>query len=374
MNSPGKPASNRPAEKTPFTGILLSWYRRHGRHLPWRETKDPYRVWVSEIMLQQTTVKAVIPYYDRWMKLFPDMNTLSHAPLQTVLKAWEGLGYYQRARNMKEAAEIFVERYGSRIPPSYETLIKLPGFGPYTTAAVLSIAFDLPYPVLDSNVRRVLMRYFLIEGKSTSKNDNLLRNNLNPLLPPEKMGDFNQALMVLGALVCTPGNPQCLLCPVREGCRGFEAGKQEVIPEPITLPTTRLDAVVAVFEHDGRFLIQQRPPSGLLAGLWEFPGGKIERGESHQEALLREIREELAADIEVGPYLTGVTHAYTRFVVTLHVYECRLKKEPKKSATPRRWITLKGMKRFPFPSGSARIIRFLEARAMNRPAEENQTR
>ena len=360
--------------KKTFAESILSWYRRHGRHLPWRETKDPYLVWVSEIMLQQTTVKAVIPYYDRWMKLFPDMNTLGRAPLQSVLKAWEGLGYYQRVRNLRASAGIFVERFSGQIPPSYETLIGLPGFGPYTTSAVLSIAFDLPYPVLDANVRRVLMQYFLIEGNVSPNNDNLLRTNLDPLLPAKGIGDFNQALMELGALVCTPGNPQCLLCPVREGCRGLEAGEQEVIPAPKSMPSTRLEAVVAVFEQNRRFLIQQRPPTGLLAGLWEFPGGKIEPGESREQALRREMKEELGADIEVGPYLTGVTHAYTRFVVRLHVYECRLKTEPKKSGPPRRWITLRGMNRFPFPSGSVRIIRFLGNRAKNRSEEDSHTR
>lgn len=345
-----------------FRKKLLQWYRAHQRELPWRKTiKEPYRIWISEVMLQQTTVTAVVPRYDRWLKRFPDVRSLSRASLQQVLNEWEGLGYYQRARNLHRAARILVQDFGGRLPNDYKRLRALPGFGPYTTAAVLSIAFDLPFAVLDANVRRVCMRLLALAGEAGPGHDSAISSFLKPLLPPRNPGTFNQALMELGALVCRSQNPACLACPVSYFCRAFAAGKQEIIPSPKTRSTTRLEAVIGLIKNDeGRYLIQKRPDTGLLAGLWEFPGGKMEPGESREQALCRELREELGVDISNLEYLTSVEHTYTQFKVKLHAFACLPRDRPVLERRRHRWVTLRGMRRFPFPSGSARIIRFLE--------------
>jgi A/G-specific adenine glycosylase len=339
-----------------FTKDLLRWYGRHHRNLSWRETSDPYAIWVSEVMLQQTTVQAVIPYYEKWLTLFPDLGSLAREPLRKVLKAWQGLGYYARARHMRQAAQVLVKRYDSRFPRRYEELRRLPGFGPYTTAAILSLVFDLPYPVLDANVRRVVMRLARMSGGPNAKKDKLLMERLLGWIPRKKPGLFNQAMMELGALVCRPHGPLCLLCPVSAFCRAYEAGDQEIIPSPKKRSSTKIEAVVGIIRKDGKYLIQKRPSSGLLADLWEFPGGKREPGETLVEALRRELREELGVEVAAARPLITVRHAYTRFRVRLHAYECRLKSDPKTDPKRLRWVSLRALRRYPFPSGSARIV------------------
>lgn len=350
------------AKTIDFRRRLGSWYRSHHRKLPWRDTKDPYRIWISEVMLQQTTVAAVIPYFKKWIALFPDLSTLSKAPQQKVLKAWEGLGYYQRAKNLHKAAQIINQSYGGQFPQDYKMLRSMPGLGPCTTAALLCFAFDNPYPVVEANVRRVMMRLLRITGRAQPKNDRIFLPFLNCLLPQKKPGQFNQALMELGALVCKPRNPLCSLCPVTEFCQAYKAGEQEIIPLPKKRKYKKIEAVVAIIRKDNKYLIQKRLPRGLLAGLWEFPGGKRRKNESLLEALQREIKEELGVGIENQEYLTQVNHAYTQFQVTLHAYTCSLKSIPHLKTENRRWVTLRGLKHYPFPSGSAKIIRFLEER------------
>jgi len=228
---------------------LVLWYRKHHRKLPWRETNDPYKVWISEVMLQQTTVPAVIPYYKKWLKLFPDVKSLSRAPLQKVLKAWQGLGYYQRAKNLHLAARAICHKFRGKIPSDYGELKNLPGFGPYTAAAVASFAFNKPYPVVDANVRRVLMRLMGLRSEAGAKNDKALLRFLEPFLPLKKMGIFNQAMMELGSQVCRPKNPLCLLCPVREFCRAFKEGTQEIIPFPKKRAYRKVEAVVGIIQR-----------------------------------------------------------------------------------------------------------------------------
>ena len=345
---------------TGFQRRLIHWYKNHHRKLPWRETHDPYKIWISEVMLQQTTVQAVLPYYQKWEKLFPDIKSLSRAPLQKVLKAWQGLGYYQRAKSLHKASRIIIDKFKGQIPPDYDELKNLPGFGPYTTAAVLSFAFNKPYPVLDANVRRVIMRIGRIRQKDSVK-DKTLIPFLESQLPPKKSGLFNQALMELGALVCRPKNPHCLLCPIIEYCEAYQAGEQEVIPPPKKRHYQKIEAVIGIIWKNDRLLIQKRPSPGLLADLWEFPGGKRVAGESLRQALDREIKEELSAEVAEKNFLTKVHHAYTQFQVTLHAYECRLKNDPRFDRK-HRWVTLRALRRYPVPSGSAKIINFLEKR------------
>jgi A/G-specific adenine glycosylase len=314
-------------------------------------------------MLQQTTVPAVIPYYERCLEAFPDVRSLARAPLRRVLREWQGLGYYRRAENLHRAAQAIVKEHGGCVPREEDVLRRLPGFGPYTTAAVLSLAFGKPVPLVDANVRRVVMRLLGIEGQAAPKLDATLLAFLRKVLPVARPGDFNQALMELGALVCRSRNPQCLVCPVRSSCRAAREGLQEIVPRPKKLSLEKLEVVVAVIERNGRFLFQQRPPGGLLAGLWEFPGGKLEPGESLSAALRREVREELGAEIRNVRRLTTVRHAYTRFQVTLHAFACDLAGGSKlRPGPPRRWLSLSSLRRYPLPSGSVRIVDYLAGR------------
>jgi A/G-specific adenine glycosylase len=361
---PGTQAA--PTRNRSFAARLASWFEAHHRRLPWRESADPYRIWISEIMLQQTTVQAVIPYFERWTRLFPDMPTLARVPLQRVLSAWQGLGYYQRARNLHRAARIFVRNHGGRIPDDEKILGGLPGFGPYTTAAVLSLAYGRPLPVIDANVRRVLMRIMGLRGEALVRHDKVIREYLSGVFPARDPGLFNQALMELGALVCRSRNPQCLLCPVRKDCRAAREGTQEIIPQTRKRTAKKITAVVAVIEDKGRLLIQKRPSSGLLAGLWEFPGGKIRRGESRDQALRREVREEVGARIKNVRFLTTVKHAYTQFEVTLHAFACELGTGFVPARADRKWVTLSSIRRYPLPSGSVKIVDFLAGRKANK--------
>jgi A/G-specific adenine glycosylase len=313
-------------------------------------------------MLQQTTVPAVIPFYERWLKVFPDMQSLARAPLRKVLREWQGLGYYRRAENLHRAAKTIVCEHGGKVPDDEHELRNLPGFGPYTTAAVLSLAYGRPLPVIDANVRRVLMRLLGLPGTAETRVDKTLRAFLETVFSKDSPGDFNQAMMELGALVCRSRNPQCLACPVRQFCRAAREGTQEIIPQPRTLGLAKIEAVVAVIEKDGRILIQKRPAGGLLAGLWEFPGGKVEPGESLTAALRREVREELGAEIKNVRRLTTVQHAYTRFQVTLHAYSGKLRDKDFRMGPHRRWVTLSTIGHYPLPSGSVKIVDFLAGR------------
>ncbi|MBP7707508.1 MAG: A/G-specific adenine glycosylase [Candidatus Aminicenantes bacterium] len=340
----------------------MAWYRARRRDLPWRRTRDPYLIWVSEVMLQQTTVPAVVPYFERWARVFPDLDSLARAPLRRVLREWQGLGYYQRARNLHRAAGLVLREHGGRVPDDEAALRRLPGFGPYTAAAVLSLAYGRPRPVIDANVRRVLMRVLGLDGPAGPRVDRDLRAFLDKVFPNDAPGDFNQGLMELGALVCRSRNPQCLACPVRFACRAAREGRQEVIPEPRRLRTEEIEAVVAVIERRGRFLIQERAEKGLLAGLWEFPGGKVEPGESPRAALRREVREEVGIEVRVLKRLATVTHAYTRFRVRLHAYLCALRDPGFEPGPRRRWVTMNGIRRYPLPSGSVKIVEALAGR------------
>ncbi len=347
-----------------FVRHLLAWYAVHHRKLPWRRTADPYRIWISEVMLQQTTVEAVIPYYRRWLRQFPSIRALARAPLPRVLKTWQGLGYYQRARNLREAARRVVRDHGRRFPRAYKDVVRLPGVGPYTAAAVLSLAFGQALPVVEANVRRVMMRLFLMRGRASAGLDVRLRSRLEKIMPAGEASTFNQALMELGALLCRPSSPRCLVCPVKTHCQAYKRGEQEVIPQPSKREIHRLTAAVAVIRRNGRILIQKRPEKGLLAGLWEFPGGKVERGETPAQALYRETKEELGIVLKNVSFLARVKHAYTKYLVDIHAFLAEPVETPRfmiKSGRIR-WVRLAELRRYPLPSGSARIVDALAKR------------
>jgi A/G-specific adenine glycosylase len=338
-------------EKSQFSSLLLKWYKSNARSLPWRGHSDPYAVWVSEIMLQQTRVETVIPYFSRWMQRFPDVNALSASSEQDVLNAWEGLGYYSRARSLLKAAKMIVEQFGSQLPHSRESLQKLPGLGRYTAAAIASIAFGLDEVVLDGNVKRVLSRCFnLSEAIDTPIGEKRFWKLAEELLPPGHAGDYNQAVMDLGATICTPKSPACTVCPISAICQARLLRLQAVLPVVTEKkPIPHYIVTAAVMLSEGKVLIARRPSKGLLGGLWEFPGGKVETGESLEAALQREIVEELGTVIEVGEKLGTYRHAYTHFRVTLHAFHARLTgKEPEAlEASELAWVEPKWLGEYP---------------------------
>lgn len=338
-----------------FAKTLTVWYRKNARSLPWRRTKDPYMIWISEIMLQQTTVNAVIPYFEKWAKTFPTIEDLAKSPVQKVLAQWQGLGYYNRAKNLHRSAQLMVDGHGARIPSDPEVARKLPGFGPYTVGAVLSIAYDKKLPIIDANVRRVVMRLLSVEGEANTTQDKKVLGFLLEVLPDKNVGDFNQALMELGALVCRSKEPVCILCPVSKFCLAYKEGKQEIIPTPKKREIKDIDAVIAVIKNKGKYFIQQRPSKGLLADLWEFPGGKLEAGESHKEALIREMKEELAIMPKSMKHLFDVQHFYTQFRVKLSVWQFEPRIVPQSDPT-HKWIAPREFSKYPMPSGSAKIV------------------
>lgn len=259
---------------------LLVWYRKNKRDLPWRQNKDPYKIWVSEIMLQQTRVDSVIPYFQHFISLFPSIEELANAPEEQVLKAWEGLGYYSRAKNLHAAAKEIVFNGGGKIPSDRRSILKLKGIGPYTAGAILSIAYDQKVPAVDGNVMRVFSRLFAltddIQASSTRKK---MESLAEQLIPEEDPGDFNQALMELGALICTPSSPTCLFCPVYSVCDAFKQGIEEQLPrKKKTKQSVQQDVVMVLFRDGERFIGEKRPDQGLLAGLWGFPTFELSPG------------------------------------------------------------------------------------------------
>ncbi len=361
---------------------LLAWRKRHQRDLPWRTAqpgaRDPYQVWVSEIMLQQTRAEVVSDYYRRWLAAFPTLDTLAAADLQEVLKQWEGLGYYARARNLHWAAALVIAQHGGQLPDQRALLLKLPGIGRYTAGAILSLAFGQAEPVLDGNVKRLFSRLLdwaaPVDLSATEKHFWGIAQALVQAAPPGQAGALNEALMELGATVCTPTSPVCAACPLLALCAAAQAGTQT--QRPLRLPTKRtphFDVAAGVIwedaPHSSRLLIAQRPHKGLLGGLWEFPGGKLEPQDADLAACLRrEIMEELGMEIAVGDQVTVVRHAYTHFRITLHAFHAR-----HVSGAPQtigcadwRWETLDGLARFPFPVTDQKIIAALLQEATGR--------
>ncbi|MFD3448094.1 A/G-specific adenine glycosylase [Microbacteriaceae bacterium 4G12] len=307
-----------------FQTDLISWFEEEQRDLPWRINKDPYRVWVSEIMLQQTRVEAVKPYYKNFMKKFPTLEALAEAEEEEVLKAWEGLGYYSRVRNLHAAVKEVQETYGGKVPNTPEEVGKLKGVGPYTKGAILSIAYDVPEPAVDGNVMRVFSRILSIwEDIAKPKTRKLFEDVVREVISKENPSYFNQGLMELGALICIPKNPSCLLCPVRSHCRAFHEGVQKELPVKSKAKEPKLVRIAAgIFQtEDGRYLVNKRPKSGLLANMWEFPNVEIKEGISNQkEQLAYYMKEQFQIQVDVGEYMATTQHTFTHRTWDISVF------------------------------------------------------
>jgi A/G-specific adenine glycosylase len=354
-----------PADVVRLRRRLQRWYAHHRRRLPWRGTRNPYRVWVAEVMLQQTQVKTALPYYRRFIRQYPSLRRLACADRQAVLKRWEGLGYYARARNLHRAAALLVES-GGRVPDRWDEFRQVPGVGDYIAAAVLSIAFDRPHAVVDGNVKRVLSRLLALEAPTNaSASRRIFQEQADRLLDRRRPGDFNQALMELGALVCTPRAPNCRICPLNRLCAAFRSGAVALYPRRVAsrpIPEVQIAAGI-VFKKE-RLLITQRPPQGLLGGLWEFPGGKIHAGEPPTKACVREIKEEVNLEVAIAEPLAQVRHAYSHRRVHLHVFCCRYVSGRVRRNGPaaHRWIRIDDIDQFPFPMANRRFIPLLKQR------------
>jgi A/G-specific adenine glycosylase len=303
---------------------LLRWYRANRRDLPWRRTRDPYAIWVSETMLQQTRVETVIPYYERFLERFPDVEALASADMDDVLGEWAGLGYYSRARNLRAAAREIADSHAGRLPDDAEGLRSLPGIGRYTAGAVASIAFDRPEPVVDGNVARVLCRLLGIrEDIARPPVQRRLWEEATGLADGPDPGDLNQGLMELGALVCTPAEPRCPACPLRSHCDARRRGDAATLPIKRRKPAVRrIEAAAAWLPRRGKVLAVRRPPNGLLGGLWELPGGELERREDPAAGLIRSLRLRVGLAVERAEYVGAVEHLFTHRRLRLHLFRC----------------------------------------------------
>ncbi len=357
-------AAHRAPSTVAWVRALLDWFAVHRRPMPWRDNPQPYMVWISEMMLQQTQVVTVGPYFARFMRRFPTVEALAGAPLEAVLRCWQGLGYYARARHLHEAARRVVAELDGRLPTSAEGLRALPGIGPYSAAAIASIAFGEAVPAVDGNVVRVFARFWKLTDDSTRP---AFREQLAARLADcqdrAAPGDFNQAVMELGALVCRPRQPDCAACPLLRWCQARAAGVAADLPvKPARKAVPHQHFAVAVVVRDGRVLVARRPATGLLGGLWEFPGGPVAAGESWPDAVVRVATATTGLDVAVEAPLEAVRHAFSHLEHTLHPFLCRCRSGRLRAppGTLLRWSTPRALDRRPWSAAMLRIVRAVQ--------------
>jgi A/G-specific adenine glycosylase len=340
-----------------FQDDLIDWFTKEQRDLPWRKERDPYKIWVSEIMLQQTRVDTVIPYFHKFMEKFPTLESLAEADEEEVLKAWEGLGYYSRVRNLHAAVKEVREKYGGEVPRSKEQFSKLKGVGPYTTGAVLSIAYGIPEPAVDGNVMRVLSRIFLIwDDIAKASTRKLFEEMIRVIISRENPSYFNQALMELGALICTPVNPLCLLCPVQAHCRAFHEGVEKELPVKTQTKTTKkvyIHAAVLTNE-EGRILIRKRPSEGLLANLWEFPNVELLSQTETAQAFAEWISHEHNVVVQSLESIGEFEHVFSHLVWDITAYKGEVIGQTTESETSK-WVIPEQLETYAFPVSHQRI-------------------
>ncbi len=343
---------------------LLSWFRRHQRDLPWRQSRDPYAIWVSEIMLQQTQVATVIPFFNRFMEAFPDPTTLAEADERDVLRLWEGLGYYRRARQLHRAAAIIVERHAGKFPRDLDSVRQLPGIGRYTAGAIASIAYDLPAPILEANTVRLLSRLVAFDGDPAgAEGRRFLWHVAESVLPRDNCGSFNQALMELGSLVCTPQSPACDRCPLSELCQARKLGRQEHIPAMRRKrPTEAVREAAVVVRRNGRVLLRQRPTGERWAGLWDFLRFALSnrRGRALEQELCQNVRDQSGLTIDGLRHLATLKHGVTRFRITLDCYAADSGGAERRPASGTwRWVRPAELTNFPLSVTGRKLSRLL---------------
>jgi A/G-specific adenine glycosylase len=360
-----------PSDLSRLRRRLLAWFDRHRRDLPWRRDRDPYRVWVSEVMLQQTTVAAVGPYFERFLAAFPTVTDLANADEQAVLRLWEGLGYYRRARHLHQAACRLAAAYGGDLPDDPTVWADLPGVGRYILGAVLSQAFDRRLPIVEANSLRVLCRLFGYSGDPRSgAGQKWLWDKAQEVLPAKRVGDFNQALMELGALVCTPAAPKCDACPLASECVARAKGIQTAIPPKAARPAvTSVREVALVIRRGPRVLLAQRPPDAARwADLWEFPHGELTAGETHEAAAERLLDPLTQLDATLGPELLTVRHGVTRFRIALVCLEAEYRGGKFRSEFYRRglWLRPAELADYPVSAPQRTLARMVAAEVRQR--------
>lgn len=353
------------SSKSSWITNLLDWYSNDQRQMPWRTSPSPYRVWVSEIMLQQTQVVTVIPYFNRFIREFPTVFDLANADLQSILKLWEGLGYYSRARNIHKAAKQVCSQYNGILPDTYDELQTLPGIGPYVAAAIVSIAFDKPVPVVDGNVLRVFCRFWGITDdiRQPSVRKHLF-TQLTPIIKQvSSPSDFNQSIMEIGALICSPKSPKCGFCPISKTCYAQINQLQSQLPyKSKTKPVPHYTVSVGLIFKKNKILIGKRKESQMLGGLWELPGGKQTENETVEQAVIREIYEETGITASISSKIGVIKHAYTHFKITLHAFMCiYIAGFPKPHSTQAlRWVSLSELDQFPFPKATIKVFNLFQ--------------
>ena len=359
-----------PSSLTPLQEALITWFQAEQRALPWRRDYLPYQIWISEIMLQQTQMERVTLFFERWLQQFPDIHALALASEDKVLKCWEGLGYYSRARNILKCARIIVRDHDGVIPSDQKSLLALPGIGPYTAGAIASIAYNLTTPLVDANIGRVFARLFDLDIP-LARAGKVLWQKAAELVPAGQARSFNQGLMELGALICTPKNPACHRCPLMPFCLAHRDGLIAERPVPRKgIPISNIEMATGVLSHpqdNGQIFIQQRLAEDVWGSLWEFPGGRLKAGEEPEQAVIREFLEETGFTVRIDRKITTTVHHYTRYKVILHCFHCSLdllvSGEPPDpilyAAQDYRWVCFPQLHDLAFPAGHRKLIEFM---------------
>ena len=343
---------------------LMNWYHKTSRDMPWRGTSNPYKIWISEVMLQQTRVETVIPYYIKWIHKYPTIYDVHNESIDNLLKAWEGLGYYYRVKNFKESCDRVCNEYNGIIPQDYSKFIKFKGVGPYIASAVLSIAFNKPLVTIDGNVNRVISRYLSIDTNTPQSQKHISRYLLKQI-HHLSAGNFNQAMMDLGRYICNSKSPQCVICPIQVNCTSYINNSTESYPVRLkSRKPPHYSIGVGIIFRDKKLLITKRDYKTMLGGLWEFPGGKKDKKESIKECVIREIKEETNIDIDIIKKLDNIKQSYSHFSVTIHPYLCRYIKGDIKLDGPidYKWVNQQYLDEYAFPRANKKIIQQFENR------------
>ena len=340
---------------------LFDWYNIQSYEMPWRDSCSPYKIWISEIMLQQTQVKTVKPYYLNWIEKFPTVKAVANSNIDNILKVWEGLGYYQRAHNIHESSKIILNQFNGNIPDNYNDLISLKGIGDYTASAILSIAYNKPYPVFDGNIKRIISRMYKLKNQNDiiEKSKKTIKECMQLINP----GDINQSFMDLGREVCTPQNPKCYICPINFKCKAYHSKQVNLYP-PKSKKTKKpiYDVAVGFIWKNNKILISKRHRDKLLGGLWELPGGKKNRTEKLEECLKRELLEELDIKVEISKKIGKIKHSYSHFGINMTGFICNYKKGKAKALASEKiqWINLQEIPNFAFPRATTKLFELYE--------------